>query len=201
MPPSIKNTLTVLATTASAFVTPRQHVKTSLKAQLQGQNGKWLDKLGHAGGDSSSQYKWRDSKRTEDLLKTMSGEECLVKAQAWAGDLGAWIRPLLCNPAARGYGIETYIKNWPRVNTDGDSSLSLSMRRAGEWVVQYEINLLNGDLSASSLHAVARSSGPPRHRRATLFCSRRCTIKFPVLRPYPRDARVGRDPPPGPRYV
>jgi hypothetical protein len=198
MPSSIKNTLAVLATTASAFVTPRKHVKTSLKAQLQGQQGKWL---GHAGGDSSSEYKWCDGVKTEDLLKTMSGEESLVKAQAWAGDLGAWIRPLLCNPVARGYGIETYIKDWHRVNTDGDSSMSLAMRRAGEWVVQYEINLLNGDLSASSLHAVARSSGPPRHRRATLFCSRRCTIKFPVLRPYPRDARLGRDLRPGPRYV
>ena len=109
MPPSIKNTLAVLATTASAFITPRPHVKTSLKAQLKGQQGAWLDKLGHKGGDSSSMYKWRDSGKIEDLLKTMSGEECLVKAQAWAGDLGAWIRPLLCHPAARGYGIVTYI--------------------------------------------------------------------------------------------
>ena len=170
MSPSIKNTLALLATTASAFITPRPHVKASLKDQLKGQNGKWLNKLGHAGGNSSSKYKWCDEPKIEDLLKTMSGEECLVKAQNWAGDLGAQIRPLLCNPAARGYGIETYIKNWPRVNTDGDSSLSLSMRRAGEWVVQYEINLLNGDLSASSLHAVAHSSGSPRQRRdAFLF--------------------------------
>jgi len=171
MPPSARNTLALLAATASAIITPRQGLdKASLKAQLKGQQGAWLNKLGHDSGDGSSMYKWRDSGKIEDLLKTMSGEECLVKAQAWAGDLGAWIRPLLCNPAARGYGIETYIKGWPRVNTDGDSSLSLAMRRAGEWVVQYEINLLNGNLSASSLHAVARSSGPPRHRRdAFLF--------------------------------
>lgn len=171
MPSSARNTLALLAATASAIITPRRGVdKTSLKAQLKGQQGAWLNKLGHAGGDSSSKYKWHDSGRTEDLLKTMSGEECLVKAQNWAGDLGALIRPLLCNPAARGYGIETYIKDWHRINTDGDSTLSLAMRRAGEWVVQYEINLLNGNLSASSLHAVARSSGPPRHRRdAFLF--------------------------------
>ena len=171
MPSSARNTLALLAATASAIITPRQGLdKASLKAQLKGQQGAWLNKLGHDSGDGSSMYKWRDSGKIEDLLKTMSGEECLVKAQNWAGDLGAQIRPLLCHPAARGYGILTYIKNWNRVNTDGDSSLSLAMRSAGEWVVQYEINLLNGDLSASSLHAVARSSGPPRHRRdAFLF--------------------------------
>ena len=171
MPSSARNTLALLAATASAIITPRQGLdKASLKAQLKGQQGAWLDKLGHKGGDSSSMYKWRDSGKIEDLLKTMSGEECLVKAQNWAGDLGAQIRPLLCHPAARGYGILTYIKNWPRVNTDGDSSTSLAMRRAGEWVVQYEINLLKGNLSASSLHAVAHSSGSPRQRRdAFLF--------------------------------
>ena len=195
-----------LARTADARIAPRPRVHVrrgekvpSLEAQLGLHTEPWLNKLGHSKGNCV--YAWRDSKMTEDLVKTLSGKDNLVEAQAWVGKLGACIRPVLAHKNARGWAIESYKKNWPRVNTDGDSSLSLSMRRAGEWVVQYEINLLNGDLSASSLHAVARSSGPPRHRRATLFCSRRCTIKFPVLRPYPRDARLGRDPPPGPRYV
>ena len=198
--------LLALAATASAIITPRPRVHVrrgdkvpSLEAQLGLHTEPWLNKLGHSTG--SCVFTWRDNMTTEDLVKTLSGKDNLVKAQAWVGELGALLRPVLAHKNARGWAIESYFKNWPRVNTDGDSSLSLSMRRAGEWVVQYEINLLNGDLSASSLHAVARSSGPPRHRCATFFCSRRCTIIFPVLRPYPRDARRGRDPPPGPRYV
>ena len=157
--------LLALAATASALIAPRPRVQhpsrkeRGLQYQLDLNTEPWLNKLGHSRG--CAVYTWRDSKQTQDLVKTLSGNDNLVEAQDWVGKLGALLRPVLAHKNARGWAIESYKKNWPRVNTDGDSSLSLSMRRAGEWVVQYEINLLNGDLSASSLHAVARSSGPP----------------------------------------
>ena len=86
---------------------------------------------------------------TEDLVKTLSGKENLVKAQAWVGELGALLRPVLAHKNARGWAIESYFKNWPRVNTDGDSSLSLMMRDAGLSARDGKIHLLKRDLTAS----------------------------------------------------
>ena len=171
--------LLALAATASALIAPRPRVQhpsrkeRGLQYQLDLNTEPWLNKLGHSKGNCV--YAWRDSKMTEDLVKTLSGKDNLVEAQAWVGELGALLRPVLAHKNARGWAIKSYKKNWPRVNTDGDSSLSLGLREAGLRVRDAEINLLKRDLTASSklLHAVVRARRGLHAIDATRFRPRR----------------------------
>ena len=144
----------LLATTANALIAPRPRVHVrrgkkvpSLQYQLDLNTEQWLDKLGHSKG--MSVFTWHDSKTTEDLVKALSGNDNLVEAQAWVGELGALLRPVLAHKNARGWAIESYKKSWDRVNTDGDSSLSLGLREAGLRARDAKINLRQGDLTAS----------------------------------------------------
>ena len=79
--------------------------------------------------------------KRDRLLRCLSGKSSLRDAFRVCGRVGAVISLIVCDAVSRGESLLLGATNWCRVNTDGDTFLSYSLRRAGYDVWKGRIDL------------------------------------------------------------
>ncbi len=107
---------------------------------------KVFDILGHRPetlphGHHSYKFNRLKEYKRDWLLRCLSGTNNLRDAFQICGSVGAVLAILVCDAVSRGEALLLGCTSWHRSNTDGNTFLSYSLRRAGYDVVKGRINL------------------------------------------------------------